>query len=93
MILLITPSARIKQGAHSLQSGTGSAVEVAASLHEAGCQLREREYAAVVVDQFLVEAEPEESDQILQHLGSAIPVYVNFAISGIDRSCAKRKQH
>lgn len=85
MVLLITPSARIKQCAHSLQSGIGLAVEVAVSLQEAGCRLREREYAAVVIDQFLVEAEPDESDQILQHLGSAIPVYVNFAISGMDR--------
>ena len=91
MILRITPSARIKECAHSLQSGTGSAVEVAASLQEAGCQLREREYAAVVVDQFLVEAEPDESDPILQHLGSAIPVYVNFAISGIDRVVRETK--
>ncbi len=85
MILLVTPSARIKECAHSLQSGTGRPVELAGTLQEAGCKLREREYAAVIIDQFLVEAEPDESDQTLQHLGSAIPVYVNFAISGIDR--------
>lgn len=85
MILLITPSARIQECAHSLQSGTRRAVDIAATLQEAGSRLREREYAAVIVDQFLVEAEPDESDQMLQHLGSAIPVYVNFAISGIDR--------
>jgi len=91
MILLITPSARIRECAQSLQSGTGRAVEVAATLQEAGCKLREREYAAVVIDQFLVEAEPDESDQILQHLGSAIPVYVNFAISGIDRLVRETK--
>ena len=85
MILLITPSARIKECAHSLQSGTGRTVDVAATLQEASCKLREREYAAVIIDQFLVEAEPDESDQILQHMESAFPVYVNFAISGIDR--------
>src|ERR1700740_1569362 len=85
VILLITPSAPIKECAHALQSGTGRAVEVAATLQEAGCKLREREYAAVVIDQSLVEAEPDESNQILQPLRSAIPVYVNFAISGIDR--------
>ena len=91
MILLITPSARIKECAHSLQSGTGCSVEVAATLQEAGCRLREREYAAVVIDQFLVEAEPDEGDQILQHLGSAIPVYVHFAISGIERVLRETK--
>jgi len=39
----------------------------------------------VVVDQFFVEAEPDESDQMLQHLGGAVPVYVNCAISGVER--------
>jgi hypothetical protein len=85
MILLITPSARIQECAHSLQSGTGCAVDIAVTLQQAGSRLREREYAVVIIDQFLVEAEPDESDQILQHLETAIPVYVNFAISGIDR--------
>jgi hypothetical protein len=85
MILLITPSARIQECAHSLQSSTGRAVDIAATLQESGSRLREREYAVAIIDQFLVEAEPDESDQILQHLGTAIPVYVNFAISGIDR--------
>ena len=60
MILLITPSARIKECAATLQSGTGQPVDVAASLQEAGSRLREREYAAVIVDQFLVEAELRE---------------------------------
>jgi hypothetical protein len=48
-------------------------------------KLREREYDAVILDQFLMKAEPEESDQLLQHLGTATPVYVNFAISGVER--------
>jgi hypothetical protein len=42
MILLITPSARIKECAATLQSGTGQPVDVAASLQEAGSRLRER---------------------------------------------------
>jgi hypothetical protein len=29
--------------------------------------------------------EPDESEQTLQHLGSAVPVYVNCAISGVER--------
>lgn len=39
----------------------------------------------MVVDQFFVGAEPDESDQMLQHLGGAVPVYVNCAISGVER--------
>jgi hypothetical protein len=39
----------------------------------------------VVVDQFLVESEPEESDQIIEHMGTAFPVYVNFGVTGMER--------
>jgi hypothetical protein len=38
-----------------------------------------------VIDQFLVETEPEESDQTLEHLGTAFPVYINFGVSGMER--------
>jgi hypothetical protein len=41
--------------------------------------------SAAVIDQFLLETEPEESDQVLEHLGTAFPVYVNFALTGMDR--------
>jgi len=85
MILLITPSARIKECAQSLESATSHTVHTATTLQEAGSRLREQEYAAVIVDQFLVEAEADESERIVQHFGTATPVYVNFAISGIQR--------
>ena len=32
-----------------------------------------------------MENEPHESDQVLEHLGTAFPVYVNFAVSGMER--------
>jgi hypothetical protein len=38
-----------------------------------------------VIDQFLLETEPEESDQMIEHLGTAFPVYVNFGITNIER--------
>lgn len=85
MILLITPSARIKDCAQTLESATNHPVHTATSLQEAGSRLREQEYVAVVIDQFLLEAEPDESEQILQHIETAVPVYLNFAISGIPR--------
>jgi hypothetical protein len=51
-----------------------------------GAQLRSQECSAVIIGQFLLEAEPDGSDQMSQHLGIAIPVYVNFAISGVERA-------
>lgn len=85
MILLITPSARSRECAQAVEAATGHPTQVASTLQEAGGKLRSQEYSAAIMDQFLLEAEPDESDQMLQHLGTAIPVYVNFAISGIER--------
>jgi hypothetical protein len=85
MILLITPSARVQDCTHALEEATAEPVEVASTLQEAAMQLREKEYSAVVLDQSFLEVEPEESELVLQHVGTAIPVYVNFAISGINR--------
>jgi hypothetical protein len=85
MILLITPSAKVQECAKALEEATSEALQVAPSLRHAATQLRSEEYSVVVMDQFLVEAEPEESDLVLQHIGTAIPVYANFAISGVDR--------
>ena len=85
MILLITPSASGPQCADSLRSATGQETHWAKTLQEAATRLREQTYSAAVIDQFLVETEPDESDQMIEHLGTAFPVYVNFAVTGMDR--------
>jgi hypothetical protein len=71
--------------AGAVQAATGLPTQAASSLQEAASKLGGEEYSAVIIDQFLLEAEPDDSDQMLQHLGAAIPDYVNFAISGIER--------
>ena len=48
----------------------------AENLQQAIARLREQTYSAVVIDQFLLENEPAESDQVLEHLDTAFPVYV-----------------
>jgi hypothetical protein len=85
MILLISPSAKVQETAKALEEATSEPLRIAATLRQAVGQLRSEEYSAVLVDQGLVESEPDESDLVLQHMGSAIPVYVNFGISGFDR--------
>jgi len=32
-----------------------------------------------------MESEPREGDQLLEHLGTAFPVYLSFAVSGMER--------
>ncbi len=85
MILLITPQSKGLEFAASLYAATSQDTHWAQSLQEAAIRLREQTYAIAVIDQFVLETEPEDSDQVLDHLGTAYPVYVNFALSGMDR--------
>jgi hypothetical protein len=85
MILIITASASGQQCVDALQAATNNEVQWAQSLQQAAANLRQQTYSAAVIDQFLLETEPEESDQMLEHLGTAFPVYVNFAVTGLER--------
>jgi hypothetical protein len=85
MILLITPSARGQECAVTLKDATGYETHWAENLQQGMARLRENAYLAVVIDQFIIENEPSESDQMLQHLGTAFPVYLSFAVSGMER--------
>jgi hypothetical protein len=85
MILLITPQSRAPEFTGALFAATTQETHWARNLQEAATRLREQAYAVAVIDQFLLETEPEESDRVLEHLGTAYPVYVNFALTGMDR--------
>jgi hypothetical protein len=85
MILLVTPSERSAECAAALNEATGEEIVVAESLSRAATFLRAECYLAVVLDQYLLEAEPHEAETTLGHLGMAIPVQVNLAISGMER--------
>jgi len=85
MILLITSLAKARDCAKALQDATAEPTQVAATLHEAAAQLQVQPYSAVVMDQLLLDAEPDEGETVLKHLGTAVPVYLNFALTGIER--------
>jgi hypothetical protein len=85
MLLVITPSAKARGCAQAIQQVTSEETHVAATLSQALAQLRAQEFVAVLIDQAFLETEPVESDMVLEHIGTAIPVHVNFAISGMDR--------
>jgi len=85
MILLITSSARGQDCASAVHDATGQETQWVQTIGEAATRLREQTYSAAVIDQFLLETDPEESDQIVEHLGTAFPVYVNLAVSGMER--------
>jgi signal transduction histidine kinase len=85
MILLITSSARGPECVDSLRAATGLETHWAQSLQEAATRLREQTYSAAIIDQFLLETDPAESDRMIEHLGTAFPVYLNFAVTGMER--------
>ncbi len=85
MILLVTLSSKASECASSIQQATGKTTQAVTSFRAASEELREKDYELVVVDICLAEAEPEESDALLQHLTTAMPLYVNFAISSMER--------
>ncbi len=99
MILLVTPSECASECAAALHEATGERVAVAESLPRASALLRTECYLAVVLDQYLLEAEPHEAQTTLEHLGTAIPVQVNLGISGMERlvrevrAAVQRRQH
>jgi hypothetical protein len=85
MLLVITPSAKARGCAQAIQQVTSEETHVAATLSQALAQLRAQEYVTILIDQAFLETDPVESDMVLEHIGTAIPVPVNFAISGMDR--------
>lgn len=91
MILLITSLANAPSCASSLQEAVNEGTVVAASSPEAVAKLQAQEFSAVVIDQLLLDSEPEESEAIFKNLGSAVPVYVNFALAGMERICRELK--
>src|SRR4029077_12414852 len=85
MLLVITSSAKARGCAQAIQQVTSEETHVAATLSQAMAQLRAQEYVAVLIDQAFMETEPVESDMVLEHIGTAVPAHVNFAINGMDR--------
>jgi hypothetical protein len=85
MILIIWNSGKAKECARAIEHAMQEAVQVASSLHEGVERLRSGEFSAVVVDQWITEAEPEPTSVDFDHLGMAVPVFVNFGISGVER--------
>ena len=85
MILLVTPNLRGEECAAAIKEATGSEVVLAESLQRATGLLRANEYDSVVLDQYLLETEEEQTSTLMEHLGTAIPVQVNLAVSAMER--------
>jgi len=85
MILLITSSTRAQECAVAIERATNQRTQICPGLSLAARILRSTECSALVIDQNLMEADPAAAAVMLSEAETAIPVFVNFAICGMER--------
>ena len=84
-ILLVTGIAGAENCAAVVSKQFGLAVETVSSRKDALAALRRRGYSIVVLDSSLLEVATGDADVLFKHSGLAIPLEINFAISGCGR--------
>lgn len=84
-ILLVTGMEGARNCADVIAKQLGMEVEVAEGRKTALTALRRAEFAAVVVDDTIAECDPAAAEAIWERSGLAIPVQVNFALTGAAR--------
>ena len=84
-ILIVTGIEGARHCANNLTSALGMEVATAEGKKDALATLRRREFAVVVLDETLVECDPAAAEAIWESAGLAIPLQINFALSGATR--------
>jgi len=84
-ILLVAGIEGARNCAEVVAKQLGMDVEVADGRKAALAILRQREFAAVVVDETIAACDPVGADTIWERSGLAIPLRVNFALTGTAR--------
>jgi hypothetical protein len=84
-ILIVTGIEGASNCAAVVQAQLGMEVEVADGRKSALAALRRREFAAVAVDETMAECDPAAAEAIWEYAGLAIPLQINFALSGAAR--------
>lgn len=84
-ILLVTGIEGARNCAAAVSAQLGMDVKVAEGRKTALQALRQCEFLAVVVDESIAECDPAAAEAIWEHAGLAIPLQINFALSGAAR--------
>jgi hypothetical protein len=84
-ILLVTGIDGARNCAEAIGKHLDTDVEVAQGRKAALATLRLREFAAVVVDETVTACDPAAAEAIWERSGLAIPMQINFALSGAER--------
>ncbi len=84
-ILMVTGIEGVRNCAAAVSAHLGMEVEVAESRKAALAAMRRREFLVVVVDETMAECDPAAAEKIWEGAGLAIPLQINFALSGTAR--------
>lgn len=84
-VLLVTAVAEAESCAAIVAKQFTLHVDTASNRKDALAALRRKSYAIVVLDSGLLEASAGDADTLFKHSGLAIPLEINFAISGCGR--------
>jgi hypothetical protein len=84
-ILIVTGVEGARNCAAVVAAQLGMEVEMADGRKAALGALRRREFAAVVMDETMAECDPASAEAIWENAGLAIPLQINFALSGAAR--------
>lgn len=84
-ILIITTMPGASGIVSNLEEQLECTVDLASGLETALSTMRRRDYAVVVTDESLAERDSRAADLIWKHAGLAVPMQVNFAITGSSR--------
>lgn len=82
---MVTGIEGVRNCATVVSARLGMEVEVAEGRKAALAMMRRREFLAVVVDESLAECDPAAAEKIWECAGLAIPLQINFALSGTAR--------
>ncbi|MGH9585845.1 MAG: hypothetical protein ACRD3F_02755 [Acidobacteriaceae bacterium] len=84
-VLMVTGIAGAENCAAVVAKQFNLAVETVSSRKDALAALRRRRYSIVVLDSSLLEVATGDAEAVFKHSGLAIPLEINFAISGCGR--------
>jgi CheY-like chemotaxis protein len=84
-ILMVTGVEEARNCAAVMESQLAMNVEVAEGRKAALTALRQHQFLVVVLDETLAECDPAAAERICELAGLAIPLQINFAVSGIAR--------
>ena len=85
MLLLATNSMLAEQCALRIESEMNESVQAATSLSRARVLFRSGRFRAIILDECLLQTDPAAAESFLESCRGACTIFVNMAISGMDR--------